>query len=200
MNGFEVYQTYLAIKSHFDRESYNALKYNFKVRVNPSSFDKRRDRYQFEKLSRKFKDKQELINYFVSNFVYDDSIKWIGNMKDDNLLQYNKIHQAISEYFKTDLSKLNIHCQKASISFDMMLSKSSDGSIYPDIIGLFHDGTIHIESVCILHQLTNFLTHINKIIEDTILWPDLYHKLYKYNLFVHCNKDKMRKLVVSEFQ
>ena len=54
MEPFDAYKYYMAIKLHFESDSYDAPKYNFKTSISPQSFWKRRDKYHFAKLSRKF--------------------------------------------------------------------------------------------------------------------------------------------------
>jgi hypothetical protein len=70
VTAFEAYQTYLALKQHFTKPGYDFFKYNGKVKVQASSFDVRKDKYQFHKLSKH----TDPINYLVSNFVYNDIV------------------------------------------------------------------------------------------------------------------------------
>jgi len=65
---FDTYKTYLALKNHFTKDSYDYHKYQGKSRASLQSFYKRRDRYWFEKLSRQKEDK-EVIDFFVANFI-----------------------------------------------------------------------------------------------------------------------------------
>ena len=58
MSPFEVYQNYLSLKSHFSNPKYDYFKYNKKVRATLTSFNKRKDKYFFEKSSRKYSDKE----------------------------------------------------------------------------------------------------------------------------------------------
>jgi len=51
---YQVYCEYLALKSHFSNRKYDYFKYNKKVRASLQSFYKRKDRYFFEKTSRKY--------------------------------------------------------------------------------------------------------------------------------------------------
>ena len=74
--GFSAYQTYVAVRNHFKQESYDYFKYNGKTRVGQDSFLKRNDRYFFAKLQRKLNN-DELIGFFVANFINDDS-NWSG--------------------------------------------------------------------------------------------------------------------------
>jgi len=53
---FEVYQKYLSLKQHFNRNEYDYFKFNGRVRANESSFDKRKDKYHFIRLSKIYKE------------------------------------------------------------------------------------------------------------------------------------------------
>ena len=81
MTPFQVFSEYLAIKSHFCNPKYDYFKYNKKVRATLTSFNKRSDKYWFEKTSRKYNDK-EVVDFLVSNFVAADNPQnlWIGSL------------------------------------------------------------------------------------------------------------------------
>ena len=71
MSPFETYQAYLGIKNHFSNPKYDYFKYK-KTRATLASFNRRADKYFFEKSSRKYSDK-EIVDFLVSNFVADAS-------------------------------------------------------------------------------------------------------------------------------
>ena len=52
MTPYECYVDYLALKRHFTTESYDYFKYKGKVSAKKDAFDKRKDKFFFEKLSR----------------------------------------------------------------------------------------------------------------------------------------------------
>ena len=78
MTPFESYKTFLAVKNHFTTDNYDYIKYNGKVGARQSSFETRKDKYQFYKLS-KHKDP---LKYLVANFV-DGDLKWVGDLFND---------------------------------------------------------------------------------------------------------------------
>ena len=56
---FDCYKTYVAMKSHFTKDSYDYQRYGNRLpRLKVTSFYKRRDRFFFEKMSRDFPDKE----------------------------------------------------------------------------------------------------------------------------------------------
>ena len=69
MMPFDCYKTYVAMKSHFTKDSYDYQRYGNRLpRLKVTSFYKRRDRFFFEKMSRDFPDK-EIEEFFIANFI-----------------------------------------------------------------------------------------------------------------------------------
>ena len=56
MTPFDVYKTYLALKNHFSKPKYDYIKYAGKTRASIEAFNKRKDKYWYEKLSRQKTD------------------------------------------------------------------------------------------------------------------------------------------------
>ena len=146
MSAYNVYETYLALRQHFTNPNYDYFRYSGKVRTNIESFNKRRDRYFFEKLSRK-KTESEVINYFVSNFIQssDPSKMWVGELKtngDENYLNWKTRTQSLSYRFKQELNSLTekVHLYEALFS--------ENGS-HPRIIKQYLGGKVSIETLVI---------------------------------------------------
>ena len=78
---FETYKHYLSLKNHFTNTKYDFFRYGAKSRASVTSFNKRRDKYWFEKTSRKYND-EEVVKFLVSNFAYADNPQnlWIGEI------------------------------------------------------------------------------------------------------------------------
>jgi hypothetical protein len=191
MEPYDAFRFYQSMKLHFESDSYDAIKYNYKTSVKPQSFWKRRDKYFFAKVGKKFNDASELIRYYVSYFIQDKN--WIGDMLDDDdtYRLYQKRMQSLGYIFEQDLSKL------AELgNFDQVLD-SSDG--HPLIITSFMAGDINIETVVILNQLTGFMNKADKEITETIVWPDVSRKIRKYSPFVSYDLEKAKNIVLRVF-
>ena len=78
---FETYQHYLSLKNHFTNPKYDFFRYGAKTRATVASFNKRKDKYWFEKTSRKYSD-NEVVQFLVSNFISADNPQnlWIGEI------------------------------------------------------------------------------------------------------------------------
>ena len=75
------YKTYLAMKQHFTKDKYDYHKYCGRIVTTPAAFNKRKDRYFFERMSRQ-KNDREIEDFFVANFVSCDDPQrlWIGDI------------------------------------------------------------------------------------------------------------------------
>lgn len=189
MTPFESYKTFLAVKSHFTSDSYDYIKYNGKVNASSTSFETRKDKYQFYKLS---KHKNPL-QYLVANFV-DGDLKWIGDLFDDKsekvYADWLKRQQSISYIFEQDLNKL------LTLFDDNVIVKNGQ---HPYLLKQYLRREISIETIIILNDILGFFGHWNKKIEDGVLWPSIYKKLSKYKPFFHYDMFKCRKILKDKF-
>jgi hypothetical protein len=81
---FVSYKLYQALKLHFESDTYDALKYNYKTSASPQSFFKRKDKYFFAKVGRKVNSQQELIEYYV---VIIDKLTGFMNRADKEITE-----------------------------------------------------------------------------------------------------------------
>ena len=77
--GYDAYTLYLGIKLHFYSKDYNFVRYNGKVKADINSFVKRKDKYHFGKLYKKYKN--NLQDFYIANLsVYD---LWAGDLLEN---------------------------------------------------------------------------------------------------------------------
>lgn len=190
MEPFEAFRYYQSLKLHFEQESYNAPKYNYKTSVKPQSFWKRKDKYFFAKIGRMFDTPPELINYYAAHFVADNN--WVGDMlgNDHVYRDWQKRTESLGYNFQQDLDKVNVD------TFDQLFEI---GNQYPKVVESYLSGDIHIESAVILNKLTNFMSRADKKVSDPILWPDVSRKIRKYSLLMNVDTEKMKKIVFKVF-
>jgi len=106
MEPFDAYRYYMAIKLHFESDTYDAKKYNYKTSISPQSFWKRKDKYHFAKIAKKFNTPEELIEFYVSQFT--SNIKWVGDMLegDEHFTEWKKRKESLSYQFTNDINTL----------------------------------------------------------------------------------------------
>jgi hypothetical protein len=189
---FEVYCDFLALKQHFTKESYDYLKYHGKVKARIESFHKRKDRYFYEKLSRN-KNKQEVFDYFLSNFIdsSEPSKLWIGDLKGEQgeevYLNWLKRVQALSYTFSQDLRTLT----EDSHILDCIRVKTNT---HPPIIKSYLKKKISIETIVILNSILDFYKNLDEQLSYDPVWKSMGFKLKKYEPFLNADKNKLLKI------
>lgn len=189
---FESFKLYNALKLHFESDSYDAFKYNFKTNVKATSFLKRKDKYFFAKVARQYE--KDMMGYYVSNFK--NGVSYVGDMintyGEHNYLEHKRIQESIHRVFSVDINTMSEQGE-----LDKLLT-SEDGQ-YPLIVQLWMQEDISIESVCILNSILGFIPRESDKISDTIMWPDIKRKIEKYSPFVNIDVDKCKNLLIKGF-
>jgi hypothetical protein len=195
MNGFQTYQIYQSLKLHFTTD-YDAVKYNYKTAVRQDTFERRRDRYFFEKLSRRF-NKEKLIAYFTANLIHDPKV-WIGDMTEeiynDYIARYDKLTYMVTQDMKLMAEK--------GYSFNDICSTSDNNSANPLLESLRAD-EIHLESVVLVDILVNFLKKLKRDLNDPLgINKELIDLLLKYKLIMLQNplpRGKLKEKLLKTF-
>ena len=194
MNEYETYQTYLALKLHFEG-SYDYFKYHGKTSTTVESFEKRKDRFKFGKISRTLND-SEITEYFVSNLIRGK--KWIGEFDKKNWIQHKKVIQSLEYFFINDTENLLTN----SSNFDIIF-QCADGK-HPKLVKAYLGKKITLETLVIFEKLLSYTNLFNEEIKETFIWPELGRLIKNYEPFVEVNNlAKFRKLAINkvkEFQ
>ena len=189
MNGYDLYCIYQAIKLHFTSESYNFFQYDGKTRVSVDAFQKRRDKFLFHRLARKYRD-DEMVPFLVANFVHSDD-NWTKSLLEEEAEEtyrnWKRITDSMSKVYVEDLQKI---ATKESFND---LFKVEDGQ-FPKLLVAFLQKDITIETLVILNNIFNFIQIWDKKISDDIIYPKVSRKVRKYGAFLAVNVDKYKKL------
>ena len=187
---FEIYQHYLSLKNHFTNPKYDFFKYGAKTRASVTSFNKRKDKYWFEKTSRKYSDK-EVVDFLVSNFVSTDNPQnlWIGeiiNSGDRNYAEWMKRQQSLTYLFKQQSSEL--------LSENELESLFNCTKGHPPILKKFLSGSISLETFTILEKIFHFSKNFDKKLTDPV-WETVSLKLKKYSPFLNIDMFHYKKVL-----
>jgi hypothetical protein len=194
MTGYEAFSLYNSLKLHFSSDSYDFFKYHGKSNISIESFEKRKDKYHFYKLSRR-QDDNDYVQFLVSNFLENESC-WAGDLlQEDAIVRYKermKVIQSLGYMFQSD-------CQKLKEVFeDPNELLQSDNGDYPVLLKMTLQKVTHIETLCILNSLMGFLPMWKRKITDTIRYPEIHRKVLKYTPFIEFDKEKFRGILIKE--
>lgn len=190
MSPFETYQTYLSMKSHFTNRKYDFFKYGGKSRATVTSFNKRKDKYWFEKTSRKYSDK-EIIDFLLANFVSTDNPQnlWIGeiiNSGERTYAEWMRRQQSLSYLFKEQSTELFLET-KLNDAFNC-----SKG--HPPILKRFLSGRLFIETFVIYDKIFQFSKDFDKKLLDPV-WEIVSLKIKKYDPFINIDMFQYKKIL-----
>ena len=190
MSPFETYQHYLSLKNHFTNPKYDFFKYGAKTRASITSFNKRKDKYFFEKSSRKYSDK-EVIDFLVSNFVAADNPQnlWIGeiiNSGERTYAEWMRRQQSLSYIFKDESEQM-----LSEGNLNEVLDASRQ---HPIILKKFLGGKICIETFAIYDKIFSFSKDFDKKLLDPV-WETVSLKIKKYTPFLNIDVFQFKKIL-----
>jgi hypothetical protein len=184
VNPLVVYSTFIAIKLHFEKGSYDAFKFNFKgPQKRMSAFLKSNDRYSYEKIAKKYHKFNDLIDFLLANTLAGRS--WIREMCDEELFLWQAKMQRITYQFNIDMNVFKEYAIDHELNFDDCLRFNNSLGCVP-LLELFRKGKINVESVITIDVLVGFLSSINKkTISDPLgVLSDRVYLMQQYKPFI----------------
>ena len=190
MTPYQVYVEYLAQKSHFSNVNYDYFKYNKKVRASVTSFNKRKDRYWFEKTSRKYSDK-EVVDFLVSNFVAVDTPGnlWIGtiiNSGERTYADWMRRQQSLTYLFKEQSNEFFL---ENKLEDALNCSKG-----HPPVLKKFLSGQLSLETLTIYEKIFHFSKDFDKKLLDQV-WETVSLKIKKYKPFLNTDVFQFKRIL-----
>jgi hypothetical protein len=188
---YQTYCLYLAIKSHFTQPKYDFFRYAGAVKAKQDSFEKRRDKYHFVRLSKKY-DETEMRDFLVANFICE--IKWVGSLLEDaahyNYIMYLKRKQAFTYHFSNELTALLSNVDDPR---DLFICTTTT---YPKIIHEYLAGTISLETLSVLNRFICFFDKLDKHLdEDDIIWSSIRQKAIKLHSFLEYDGKRIKDVL-----
>lgn len=190
MNGYDLYGLYQAIKLHFTSEQYNFFQYDGKTRVSIDAFQKRRDKFLFHRLARKYRD-DEMVPFLVANFVHSDDkfTKTLLEEESEEVFRnWRKITDSMSKIYEEDLVRI---CPDPTQFNDLF--RVVDGQ-FPKLLNLYMQKEVTNETMVILNNIFNFIPIWDKNISDDIIYPKISRKIRKYGAFLGVDTKKYKEL------
>ena len=187
---YQTYQTYLSMKSHLTNPKFDFFKYGGKSRATMTSFNKRKDKYWFEKTSRKYSD-EEVLNFLLANFVTTDNPQnlWIGeiiNSGERNYADWMRRKQSLTYLFKEQVERL--------ISENGLEQVFDCSKGHPPLLKKYLGGEISLETLTILEKVFSFVENFDKKLKDPV-WETVSLKVKKYIPFLNINMFHYKKIL-----
>ena len=192
MKPLEVYQSYLAFKNHFTKEKYDYFKYGGRSRASEGAFNKRKDRYFFERMSRKKSD-DEIKKFFLANFsqASDSNQVWIGPIIDGGEKVYKEWIEQKENLFET--FKSNSEDMMDSYDYDEFFDCKKG---HPPILKEYLGGKLSIEELVIYDIIFSYRNDYDKKLLDPV-WETVSLKIKKYSSFINIDVTEYKNYLVQ---
>jgi hypothetical protein len=193
VDGFKAYRYYLAIKLHFTTEKFNVFENRGNVKGTREAFNARNDRYIFEKLANKYSEDREIIQFFVANFAYgNETAIYAGQEAEDNLTEWTKRKQSITQKFIDDLAIILTHIEVNKLPTASIFNFID--SAYPVLLELFIGGKISIETLRIIDDIHPILEKWQENNSIKYIWNQEMLRIKKLTGFVKYDRIKVEKI------
>ena len=187
MRAVDVYLMYCALKAHFSGD-YDYHKFSGQTRIKRDSFYKRKDRFFFVKTSYKYKQDNEVLDYFVANFIKDRE-GYIANFNEKNYEEWLDKRKIFYDVFSQELQPF--------VKEFNPLFECKDGQ-HPLLLKEYLGKRISLETMIILNELVEFSKKWDKELSwDDFVWPDVKKLMNNYKGFLTINPDKYRMKLLT---
>jgi hypothetical protein len=188
-SSFDAYAEYVALKKHFTSD-YDYLKYSGKLRLKVDTYEKRKDRYLFEKLAKK----RDVQGYILANLTKNPRC-WIRDILspdgDKNYLEWKKNNQSLTYKFKNDINKLGD-------SLSDVIGTTGD---HPELLTAYLSGDISLETLIImLIEIAGLKKYYDNVLQNDPIWSDLSTLIANYAPFIKYDKETIRKIAYDRYK
>jgi hypothetical protein len=190
MKSFDVYMDYLCLKNHFTKDTYDYFKYNGKMKLSQDTFEKRKDKYFFEKLAKQRNPHDFMVANFSKNPKY-----WIRDLASspecqENYTTWERTMSTLSYEVQSALSNLEDN-------FDSNILVNDNE--HPILLRLFLSGVLSSEIFVVLVDIINCKPYWDRKMNTDFVWNDVSMFLTKYTPFINYDKEKIKKIIVDTF-
>ena len=187
--GYDAYCLYLAINNHFHSDSYDYFKYNGKVSAKLESFMKRKDKYHFAKLSRKYND--ELKDFLVANFSKKKYyVRELLEMEcEKNYIEFKKRKQKLT-YLITEEMRYLFDKYK-HIDFCIGIKDGQHSNILREYLG----GRIAAETIVAADKIFGIFNDYDTMMNEKFIWPKTRKRLDSLAPFLDLEDKKLQTVL-----
>jgi hypothetical protein len=193
MRPFEAYQTFITLKAHFKNSGFDYHKFG-KVKVAPETFERRKDRYYFEKLAKRY-SRDEIVEFFLSQILANKT--WVGDMlgedaEAEHLSRLRRV-QALQYQVKTEMNTLWERCKEDPECFNKLFLHQ-DGT-HPGIFRAVMEKKISAETFLVLDSILGFTKRWR--MDGDPIWEEVGIPILRYAPFLHLDTRRIISEIIT---
>ena len=168
------------------------------MRISDSAYQKRRDKYFFEKLSDKYTLK-ELTLIFMSNLVANQDA-WIGDISDADALIFYREYigrlKRIRQVYEDDIKNIYYFSKKVEVKSLQEIFEYNTKVNTSYIFKLLQSNVISFETFCLLDSFLGIIDQHDEQTND-LVWEKYSTKLNAYKKILNIDSLEARKLFIE---
>ena len=187
--GYDAYCLYLAINNHFNTGTYDYFKYNGKVSAKLEAFMKRKDRYHFAKLARKYNG--ELKDFLVANFSKKKYYvrELLEQECEKNYIEFKKKKQKLTYSITEEMRYLFDKYEQINRVLGVV-----DGQ-HPSILREYLGGNVSAETLIASNEIFGIFKDYDNMISEKFIWPKERRRLDKLTPFLDLQLKKVHTIL-----
>jgi hypothetical protein len=187
--GYDAYCLYLAINNHFHSDSYDYFKYNGKVSAKLESFMKRKDKYHFAKLARKYNG--ELKDFLVSNLSKKKYYvrELLEQECEKNYITYKKTKQKMTYAITEEMRYLFDKYKQLDVCLGI-----KDGQ-HSNILREYLGGRIAAETLVAADKIFGIFRDYDTMVSENFIWPKTRKRLDNLAPFLELENKKLQTVL-----
>jgi hypothetical protein len=160
------------------------------MKVNVSSFEKRKDKLFFQKLAKH----PDVHNFLIANLSENEK-SWIRELAyseeaEKTYKSWLKRQQSLSYVFKQELGNLDTRFNENLICRD---------NEHPFLLKLYLGKQVSLDTLCLLLDISGAKKHWDSKMQYDLIWDSIRIKVEKYSPFITYDKDKIKNIVLDYF-
>ena len=189
----DIYLKYCAMKAHFGKGNYDYVKFGGKSKVSRDSFWKRKDRYFFVKIGRKYDANliDSVDDYLLANFIVENK-GWVGNFSDENYYKWKNRMSRLTQIFENEITPLLNNFKNVG-KYLFVVPEDSHPKLLKEYLGK----RISLETMVILDDLMDYSLKWDKLLGDDIIWPKTKKLIKNYKKFLTFEQKECKMILIN---
>lgn len=176
----------MPMKLHFTSLKFDVFSCPRLKNTSINNYESRKDKYIFERLSKKFNEPRECVRYYAANFSYGNlNFLYDPGLGQDNYILFNRRRQSITNLFSQDLEFIS----------DNVLNRLATPR---ELFNFYINKEISHETLVIMNTFDNIIDELINS-DMNLVWEDNLLRLKKSERFIKFDKDKIANIYYENY-
>ena len=191
LNGYGAYKLYIALKTHFNSDTYDIVKFKGITPAKYKTYANRHDRAFFDYVCTKY-NRRDLFDLFMANFVTTDL--HISELLDMDASKVYKSWHARRDS-RTYIFEKELISLLENIGSIKHIADIDNDATHPVVVDMVLQYEISLETFIILDAVMGIFARFDTTIVDDFIWKKLVFRCRKYKVLLNINTSEYNDIV-----